>query len=85
MELAFENLSNMSNAEASLFWSKLTQEMMVGEDSAARETLAVGRPVYYREKDTPAGLSLKKYPDGRIELVKLTMDSETVIRQVKPE
>nr|WP_199241855.1 hypothetical protein [Paraburkholderia sp. BL8N3] len=36
---------------------------------AAREQLALGNPIYYRENDTPTGFCIKKYPDGSRDLV----------------
>jgi hypothetical protein len=37
--------------------------------NAARDNLAAGYPIYYREADTPPGTCIKKYPDGHCELV----------------
>lgn len=50
-----------------------------GDDSAAREHLAAGFPIYYRERSTPAGLQIKKYPDGRRELVRFRRSGDEVI------
>ena len=50
-----------------------------GDDSAAREHLAAGCPIYYREQSTPAGLQIKKYPDGRRELVRFRRSGDEVI------
>lgn len=36
---------------------------------AARSHLAAGNPIYFRESNTPSGTCIKKYPDGRCELV----------------
>jgi hypothetical protein len=51
-----------------------------GDRQAVRENLAAGVPVYYREKDTPQGLQIKEYPDGRKELVRFSRAGDTVIR-----
>ena len=51
-----------------------------GDDSAAREHLAAGFPIYYRERSTPAGLQIKKYPDGRRELVRFHRSGDELIR-----
>lgn len=40
-------------------------EKIDGDDSAAREHLAAGRAIYIADDDTPPGLLIKKYPDGR--------------------
>ena len=47
---------------------------------AAREHLAAGRPIYYWEDDTPEGLSIKEYPDGKRELVRHHRDGDDLIR-----
>lgn len=51
-----------------------------GDDSAAREHLEAGFPIYYREPSTPPGLQIKKYPDGRRELVRFSRTGDEVIR-----
>lgn len=51
-------------------------------DRAAREHLAAGFPIYYREASTPADLQIKKYPDGRRELVRFNRAGDEVIRQL---
>ncbi len=43
---------------------------------AARDHLAAGYPIYYSESDTPAGLIIKEYPDGRRELVRFDYAGE---------
>ena len=42
---------------------------------AADGLLARGRAVSYRENDTPAGHVIRRYPDGRIEIVKIDLGS----------
>jgi hypothetical protein len=51
------------------------------DGDAARSHLAAGRPIYYTEDDTPAGLLIKKHPDGRRELVKFDEEGDQVIRE----
>jgi len=50
-----------------------------GDDSAAREHLAAGFPIYYRERSTPPDLQIKKYPDGRRELIRFHRSGDEVI------
>lgn len=50
-----------------------------GDDSAAEAMLAAGIPIYYSEKDTPEGLMIKEYPDGRRELVRFSRQGDEVI------
>lgn len=58
-------------------WKEI--EASDGDDSAARAMLAAGIPIYYREADTPPGLDIKEYPDGRRELVKFSRQGDQVI------
>ncbi len=53
-----------------------------GDDSAAREHLAVGFPVYYVEDDTPPSLLVKEHPDGRRELVRFDKTGDEVIKML---
>jgi len=46
-----------------------------GSGNAARENLAAGNPIYYRKPDTPPGVCVKEYPDGRLELVRFDLKS----------
>lgn len=39
-----------------------------------------GIPIYYSEKDTPQGLMIKEYPDGRRELVRFSRQGDELIR-----
>ena len=41
--------------------------------AAAMATLARGRPITYRNNDTPPGHVIRKHPDGRTELVKVDL------------
>jgi hypothetical protein len=76
---AFPNTSDPSEQ----LWRDL--EKMDGDDTAAREHLAAGRPIYYAEDDTPPGLVIKEYPDGRRELVRVHLNSDDeVIRELAP-
>jgi hypothetical protein len=49
------------------------------DGNEAREQLAAGRPIVYREPSTPAGLVVKKYLDGRRELVRFENGRELVV------
>jgi hypothetical protein len=40
-----------------------------GLGEAARQSLAMGLPVYYSEPETPAGMLVKEHSDGRRDLV----------------
>jgi len=58
-------------------WQEL--ETVDGDDSAAREHLSAGFPIYYRESTTPSGLQIKEYPSGRRELVKFSRQGDQII------
>ncbi|SPB14310.1 hypothetical protein NOV72_01560 [Caballeronia novacaledonica] len=59
-------------------WIRLLQ---TDDGRAAREHLAAGRAIYYRETDTPAGVCVKKYSDGHREWITIdrTTGRESVI------
>ena len=46
-------------------------KLMFEEDdgAAAKTILAAGRPIHIRRDDTPPGWVIRKFPDGREELV----------------
>ena len=52
------------------------------DDFAVRDLLAAGWPVYYADDDTPAGLVIKEYPDGRRQLVRGWGADEQVVRDL---
>ena len=46
------------------------------DGAVAGEHLAAGHPIYYSNVDTPAGLLIKEYPDGRRDLVRFGPEGE---------
>jgi len=60
-------------------WDEMGRALLKGDDSASRELLAAGYPIYYSEDNTPAGLVIKKYPDGRRQFVRFTSTGDEVI------
>jgi len=60
--------SEAANLLAEKLWDTLA-ESLEGDDGVIAEHLSAGRPVYFREKDTPAGHVVKLYATGRRELV----------------
>lgn len=66
------------------FLSSVELEKSITDDDglAAQQHLAAGRPIYYGDADYPEGL-VKKYPDGRKQLVSVSEDGKiTVIRDL---
>ncbi|WP_448953959.1 hypothetical protein [Labrys neptuniae] len=53
-----------------------------GDDSAARAHLAAGRPIFYAESDTPPDLTIREWPNGRRELVRLLAEGHYEIVKV---
>lgn len=63
-------------------WWQLGQYLRKGDDSAAQELWAAGIPTYHSDDDTPAGLVIKKHPDGRRQLVRFDPAGDEVIRDL---
>ncbi len=59
-------------------WQELSHALT--DDSGRREMFALGLPIYYGERDTPEGLLIKEYPDGRRELVRHHREADEVIQ-----
>lgn len=59
------------------FLSSVEFEKAITDDDglAAQQHLAAGRPIYYGDVDYPDGL-VKKYPDGRKQLVSVSEDGK---------
>lgn len=60
------------------------RELEREDDSAARAHLAAGHPIVYRKPTTPAGHVVKRYPDGRRELVRFENGRELRVRELPP-
>jgi hypothetical protein len=63
-------------------WDIIAEGLERDGGFAAREHLAAGRAIYYVEDDTPEGLLIKKYPDGRRELVRHAREGDDVVREL---
>jgi hypothetical protein len=57
-------------------WPDIEAALRREDGSAAREHLAAGFPIYYSDDGTPVGAVIKKYPDGRRELVRFDENGE---------
>lgn len=64
------------------FLSSPEFEAAIADDDglAARQHLAAGRPIYYGDTRYPGGL-VKKYPDGRKQLVSVSADGKVSVIQ----
>ena len=61
-------------------WDVIAAGLERDGDFAVREHFAAGRAVYTWEEGTPEGLVIKRYPDGRRELVRHHREGDEVIR-----
>jgi len=71
--------SEMTQVELDEFDREFEAALEAGDDSAARESLAAGVPIYYAEEDTPERAVIKEYPGGRRELVTFADGSEVFL------
>jgi hypothetical protein len=78
-DLRVENVDSTTPEQEREFWRFFGAQLGCDDGAAARAHLAAGNPIYYREQNTPVGHCIKKYPDGRRELVKFDLNGEHVI------
>ena len=76
-------LSSTMPTNAGFLSSPELERAITDDDGlAAKQHLAAGRPIYYGDSDFPEGL-VKKYPDGRRQLVSVSEDGNiAVIRDI---
>lgn len=73
-------LTSTTSKGGSDLWDGIAAGLERDGDFAVREHFAAGRAVYTWEEGTPEGLTIKRYPDGRRELVRHHRDGDEVIR-----
>jgi len=49
-------------------------------DGGKRHRFSLGLPIYYSDDDTPDGLTIREYPDGRRELIRRHSEGEEIVR-----
>ena len=59
-------------------WNTIGQREITGDGTEAVSHLAAGRPIYYSDQAYP-GKVIKKYPDGRRELVVFDQSGNEII------
>jgi hypothetical protein len=67
-------------ADRTDLWEIIREGLERDGDFAVRKHFAAGRPVYTWEEGTPPGLGIKRYPDGRRELVRHRREGDEVVR-----
>jgi len=66
--MKIEELASMNHVEEKTFWSVLESVRANDDGAAGKWHLAAGRPIYYCEDRYPDAM-IRKWPDGRRELV----------------
>jgi hypothetical protein len=59
-------------------------ELERSNDAEAKAHLAAGASIVYREQTTPPGHIIRKYPDGRRELLHYVDGLPIVVRELPP-
>lgn len=84
MDLTFDNSESMTPQQEDEFFEKFTQELANDDGSEAKRHLAAGNPIYYCDPDTPEHLVIKKFPDGRRQLVDFSTGVEQFVEEIAP-
>lgn len=74
-----DSLDHMTPEEERGFLAAFEADLTHDDGAAAKEHLAAGRAIYYCDDDTPVGLVIKRYPDGRRELVRFVAGKEHTV------
>jgi hypothetical protein len=79
-DAAVKTFAEMTAEEYEQWDKDFIAALWAGDDSASKASLAAGVPIYYAEEDTPPSAVIKKYPDGRKELVTFVDGQESFLR-----
>jgi hypothetical protein len=77
--VAIEQLGDLFGVEEARLLREIDVAFSCDEGTAVREHLAAGRSIYYREESTPAGLVIRRNPDGSRQLVKFTAERTELV------
>lgn len=83
LELHIGNVEHMTPEQEKVFFKKFERELSEMDDSAARETLAMGIPICYSDDRYP-GETIREYPDGRRELIDMDEEYNIIVKRVLP-
>lgn len=76
--VAIEKLGKLPPEQETRLLKEVDAAFSCDEGIAVRAHLAAGRPIYFRERHTPAGHVVRRNPDGSRVLVKFTDDGAEV-------
>lgn len=72
------SVATQSQTESFLSSTEFETAIINDDGLAAQQHLAAGRPIYYGDARFPEGL-VKKYPDGRKQLVSVCADGKVFV------
>ena len=78
--LQYAQLGAMKPYEEKIFWSILERTLANDDGTAAKEHLAAGRFITYRDPKLSNGL-VREWPDGRRELIKADATGDITVLQ----
>ena len=84
-ETPVKPFAEMTEAEYEAWDRDFIAALWAGDDSASKASLAAGVPIYYAEEDIPHDCVIKKYPDGRRELLTMEDGREKLVRHLECE
>lgn len=80
-DLDFSKVDSMTEAEERRFMAAFSHALASDNGEEAKRHLAAGRPIYYGD-DRFKDAVVKKYPDGRRQLVAIRNGAEVVLRDL---
>jgi hypothetical protein len=79
-EVPVKAFTEMSEAEYAEWDRSFFEALEAGDNGASQASLAAGVLIYYAEDETPSDCVIKKYADGRRELITLFNGNEKLLR-----
>jgi len=76
-------LDQLGPADEKRFWKDFERTLAHDDGAAAKSHLAAGHPIYYCDDNYPDAM-IKKWPDGRRELVNVDHTGHDVLIRVLP-
>lgn len=82
--MTLEHIDRMSPDEERRFIKVFESQLTFDDGAEARSHLAAGRPIVYSDSSTPEGHVIRKYPDGKLELVNYKTGTPQLVKVLKP-